>query len=217
MDEQRFEIVTGDLMGDWDESQFDRLGAPITVDATTVTPGDQPVEAVPQRHTLADLAVDHEFFTPGVILAASPFDRDPVSEALQRLPHLAPMAIDAAEPFFSGLGVHTCADGPVNFDHRLYLIPRDDWESLRDCIAGIAMVSQAEKFYGRVNFYETTLPDIFAIKQKVVLESIPQVPLTVFGVSSTKMFAYLEPHGNLLRLVKAPPRPEADVELQNWI
>jgi hypothetical protein len=214
-------IVTEDIQAGWDESQFDRVGAPIKFAQEQITPGDEPAPVVKKSHTLTDLSAEFEFFTTGVILAATPFDRDPVAEFLQTrppaTPELAPKAIDSIRPFFTGLGKHRCNNQIIDFDHRLYMIHRDAWEDLRDTISGIAMLFRDKAFFGRVNFYETKMVDIFLLKKQQFLPSLPEVPLTVFGVSTTETFAYLERRGELLALIKEPPRPESQVELKTWL
>ena len=164
------------------------------------------------------MAKDYEFFTTAVIHATTIFDRDPLSEFNKlhptELDDGLPVAIDYAMPFFCGLGVCLVAGIPVNFDHRLYAIVRSRWDKLRDTILGMAMIHRKTHFYARLNFYEMEIVDPFALKKMTVVNELPRIPVTVFGVSSNKAFSYLQsqPYPALPRLVREPPR--ADIKLE---
>ncbi len=203
----------------YDESTFDRIGTPIVLETHNI-----PVEAsnpqTAKSHTLTDMSQDYEFFTTGVIHTITPFDRDPVAEFNRanytNIAQELPLTIDASAPFFRGLGVCLVNGIPVNFDHRLYAICRERWELLRDFISGIAMVHAQTQFYARVNFYELSLVDPYALQHMRIVEALPMVPVTVFGVSSNKAFGYIQqqqyPH--LPQLVRESPKSETQLEGQ---
>lgn len=220
MDEKKYEETDRDLMGDFDESKLDRVGKPLGVEEHDAGRPDDapPPEEQKKSHTLNDMSEDYEFFTTACIHALTPFDRDPVAEfnRIHPVSHNAeqPLIIDATQPFFEGLGVCLLAGHPVNFDRRLYAILRDRWDLLRDTIAGIAMMHRKSDFYGRINFYEMEIADQFAIKKMSVVDHVPIVPITVFGVSTNKVFGYLEPREfpQLPTLVKEPPKEDMKIE-----
>jgi hypothetical protein len=158
-----------------------------------------------------------------VIHATTPFDRDPVTEYLKLHPTLlqeeAPLAIDHSESFFEGLGMCLVAGRPVNFDRRIYAILRDHWLPFRDMVSGIAMMHKASKFYARTNFYELNIVDPFALKRKTVVDELPTVAVTVFGVSSNRSFAYIEPRSypTLPALVTEKPKDDVVLEGDNVV
>jgi len=212
MTDPRFDITTRDLMADYDESEFDRVGKPITSETHDAgSPDDLPQPEKKQTSTLTDMLDDYVFFTPAVISATTPFDRDPVVEFQRQHPtdeqELWPVVIDSQEPFFRGLGTGLVGQDVINYDCRLYAIVKDRWELLRDTIAGIGIVSQELSYYARILYYETTIPDIFALKKATVITKDMKVPVTVFGVSSNRETAYLleVQYPNLPKLVKVDP------------
>jgi hypothetical protein len=213
-------LVNKDLMGDFDSSAFKRHGPPIrgVEQHDAGKPDDGRVAKAEQSHTLTDMLKDFEFFTTALICGMGRFDRDPVSEFNRVYPISdeaeLPFAIDYAEPFFQGLGIGLCAGTPVNWDHRIYGIVRSRWELCRDTIAGIAIMDRKTSFYARVNFYEIQMTDLPAVKKHAVIDQIPTIPLTVFGVSSTQAFSYLAPADYPARpqLVNAPAKPDLQME-----
>jgi len=214
------EITTRDLMEGYDESDFDHVGPPIkTAQHDAGNPTDlPPTEVKKATGTLTDMAEDYVFFTPCVINATTPFDRDPVVEFQRQHPtdqqELWPVVIDSQEPFFKGLGTGLAGSDVVNYDCRLYAILKERWELLRDTIAGIGIVSQELEYYARIVYYETTIPDIFALKKATVITQDMKVPVTVFGVASNRETAYLleVPYPQLPRLVKVDPQPDVVLE-----
>lgn len=230
-EEPQYDVTKRDLMAGFDESKLDRIGPPINVEEHDAgKPEKSRTEQVKHSHTLQDMAADYEFFTTGVIHATTVFDRDPVMEFNKLHPaetnEELPCIIDYSEPFFRGLGVCLVAGMPVNLDRRLYAVLRDRWEKLRNTICGIAMIHRPSAFYARLNFYEFNMVDPFALKKMAVVDSLPTVPITVFGVSSNKNFSYLaeaefpalpylkqeQPRQDILmeggRVLGPPPSPE---------
>lgn len=215
------EILVGkDLMADFSQSSFRRRGPPIkgAEQHDAGKPDDGRAKETKQSHTLRDMAVDFEFFTTAVICTAGRFDRDPVVEFNRVYQDSSaaelPFAIDYVDPFFRGLGIGLCAGSPVNWDHRIYGIIRERWELCRDMIAGIAIMDSKSGFYARVNFYEIQLVDLPAMKKQAVVNIVPTISLTVFGVSSTSAFSYLAPadYPDLPHLVNEPPKSDLQVE-----
>lgn len=213
MDEpRRVEFTDRDLAADYDEKKLDRVGKPIGVEQHDAGRPEQARESkTKESHTLQDMAKDFEFFTTGVIHAVTRFDRDPVAEFNKLKPADSaiemPQIIDYAHPFFTGMGVGLIAGMPVNLDRRLYAIVRHRWDELRNVISGIAMIHRPTNFYARLNFYELEIVDPFALKKMTVVEKLPTVTITVFGVSSNKSLAYLQSavFPTLPRLVTNPP------------
>ena len=194
-----------------------RTGEPIDVELHDVGNPEQ-FEAKSATHTLTDMAVDYEFFTTAVIHVATLFDRDPVAEFSRVYPLLhddeLPLIIDYQHPFFTGLGVALVAGMPVNLDHRLYAVRRDHWANLRDVVSSIAMYHSPTKFFARINFYEMQIVDPFALRGMSVVERLPMVPVTVFGVSSNKAFSYIKPdvYPRLPYLTQEAPKADAEAE-----
>ena len=192
MENKKPVITDRDLQADYDEQKFDRVGKPLGIEENDAGKPESEQLETQKTHTLQDLQKDYEFFTTGVIHAVTPFDRDPVTEFLRHNPDAAaPMIIDYAEPFFQGLGVCFVGKHPVDMDRRLYMITREYWAALRDFISGIAMTDPKNDYHGRINFYEMPLVDSFALKKMTVVDTLPEVTITVFGVSSNKNFGYL--------------------------
>jgi|GEM_PF-6262547 len=219
-DEKRYDETGKDLMSDFDESKFDRVGKPLqgVEQHDAGKPGDGNVEAQAAKHTLTDMSMDYEFFSTGPIHSSTMFDRDPVVEFNRQRPAdnpgELPLAIDYSEPFFEGLGTQLVAGVPVKLDQRIYAIVRERWELCRDTIAGIAMMHRESGFYGRVHFYEIEIVDPFALKAMSVVTNLPMVTITVFGVSTNRSFSYLKPREYPRRplLVNAPAKEEMQLE-----
>lgn len=218
-EERRYEITPRDLSADYDESKLDRVGKPIDVELRDAgKPEHANRESVKARHTLCDMAQDFEFFTTGVIYAASRFDRDPISEFARLEPtslnEELPVCIDYTEPFFQGLGVRLVSGIPVNLDNRLYAIVRHRWEKLRNMISSIAMIHRPSAYYAKLNFYELTIVDPFALKKMAVVDSLPTITVTVFGVSSNRALSYLQAtsYPTLPFLVRDAASPEIELE-----
>jgi len=190
-----------------------RIGSPIDVEQHT-TGKPEVADTTSTTHTLTDMAVDYEFFTTAVIHAASIFDRDPIHECNVHNPPRGPeddiLVIDAGFPFFAGLGVVMVVNQPVNMDRRLYAVRRDRWPIVRDFIAGIVMSHQRTGFFARLCFYEMEIVDKFKLDKTTIVTELPMVAVTVFGVSSNKAFAYLQPrrYPGLPTLVREPAKPE---------
>jgi len=211
------EIVKGrDLRVD--ESAFDRVGKPVGVEQHDAGDAEHRPAEKAKSHTLQDMSTDYEFFTTGVIHAVTPFDRDPITEYLKLYPtdnsDEMPLAIDHTESFFQGLGVCLAANTPVNFDRRIYAILRDRWIPLRDMIAGFAMIERKAQFYARTNFYELDIVDPFALSKQTIVDKLPIVTITVFGVSSNQSFSYISPRGYpvLPQLVTEEPKTDMVTE-----
>lgn len=192
----------------------DRVGAPLGVELKSAgRPDDGHTEAKPDKYTLTDMAKDIEFFTTALICVAGRFDRDPVVEFMRHNPSdnpdLLPFAIDHQYPFFNGIGVGLAAGQVVDWDRRLYGIHRDRWTQCRDFIGGILVYHRPSKFYARMMFNEIEIVDQFKLKQTTIVNKLPTVPITVFGVSSTHSFVYLEPreYPKLPHVKSLPPRP----------
>ncbi len=218
-DEPEYEVTTRDLQADYDESKLDRVGKPLGIEEHNAgKPEQAEAKTAKSSHTLIDMSKDYEFFTTGVIHATTLFDRDPVAEFNKLHPTASneelPVIIDYSAPFFAGLGVCLVNGLPANFDRRLYAIVRDRWESLRNTITGIAMMHRPTSFYARLNFYELEIVDPFALKKMVVVDSLPKVAITVFGVSSNKFFSYIQGAGypQLPQLVSEKPKADMLVE-----
>lgn len=193
----RPEITRRDLTKNYDESKFDRVGAPLGIEQRDAGDIDGPPPGTTKSHTLIDMSQDFEFFTTGVIHATTPFDRDPLVEFVFNNSHIPedglPKSIDYSDAFFTGLGMALVGDTPVKLDNRLYAVQRETWFRLRDFVAGIAMMDKKSRFYGRINFYEIKIVDPIALKKMTVCTELPLVSITVFGVSANTGFHYLQP------------------------
>ncbi len=218
-DERKYDVTDRDLLADFDEKKLDRIGKPIGVEEHNAGQAEvAESKTAKSSHTLIDMSKDYEFFTTGVIHATTLFDRDPVAEFNKAHPSEVneelPVVIDYAAPFFKGLGVCLVAGIPVNLDRRLYAIVRDRWELMRNLISGIAMMHRATGFYSRTNFYEMAIVDPFALKQMTIVDELPTVTITVFGVSSNKSFSYLQPaaYPALPKLVREAPKLDMKAE-----
>lgn len=172
-------------------------------------------------YAFVDMASDFEFFTPALITVAGGFDRDIVSEFVKHHPgptdDTDPFALDYPPvPFFDGIGIypHPPRDGElVDWNRRIYAIPRDRWFLCRDFILGVAFTNPNEKVYCRLAAYELNLIDPIKMQKAGLLVEIPRFPVTVFAVSSTKRFSYLDPERNgPPALIHTAPRPDTILE-----
>lgn len=182
-------------------------------------PDDDAVEGENVGHTLVDMANDgFQFFTPALICTAGRFDRDPVVEYNRQFPEadpaLQPMAIDYQQPFFEGLGVGLLNGQPVDWDRRIYAIHLDRWQLCRDCISGIAIMHRQSRFYARVGFYEMKIVDPFALKKMSIVEKLPTITITVFGISSNNNFTFIQSrrYPQLPRVSSEPAKGDLKIE-----
>lgn len=177
-------------------------------------PDDDRVAGLPTHQTLVDMAAEFEFFTPALICIAGRFDRDPVVEYNRQFPRIdeveRPFYVDYSMAFFEGLGDGFVAGQPVNWDRRIYGVRRSRWEHLRDTLAGIAIKHTPSKFFAKIGFYEMPLVDPYALKKMPVVDKLPTVTITVFGVSSNKLFTWLEPRQYPALPLKSERLPDQD-------
>lgn len=196
-----------------------RAKPPITVEPTAPGPREAaPVGTESLPSTFQELSKHFEFFTPALMMTKGGFDRDPLTEyVISYSPNdeATPNILDHDEAFFANMG-HTAINGDfVEWDRRIYVIPRQHWQALRDFISSIAWSNPADKSFTRVHFREHEILDPIASKRGGVLTKAPTFPVTVFGVSSTKAFVYLSmpvnPFEKPVPIIE-PPRPDVAVE-----
>lgn len=181
-------------------------------------PSDNEVASTPSpRRTLLELSRGAELFTTALIVKAG-FDRDPIIECSKALNSSFQFTvIDCESPLFQGLGQGLLLGQSVNWDHRLYAAPRDDWDSVRDMLSGISWVDRMRKTYARTLFHELTIVDpttLYASGE--LLAALPLLTITVFGVASNKRLTYISPASDPPRtrafMVSSSPRAEEMAE-----
>lgn len=169
-----------------------------------------PAAAQKKTHTLTDMSQDYVFFTPAVLNTASPLRRDVVYDCGVALGITASLVIvDYAFPFFKGLGAYKQNGQLVRLNNRLYGVPHEHWEQLKNCIAGISMVDWDTKFYGKVNYNYVTIIDHFALKKMAVVNSLPVLDVAAFCLATNTMTAYMEETAaspNVPMMVTGPPQ-----------
>lgn len=164
-----------------DSNDLPREGLPVSQSFQQVdSPERMPASRLRTVPSLTELAIEHEFFTTGVIHAVTPFDRDPTTEYLRQTPRpsVEVRYIDSTRPLFSGLGVREIVGVPVDLDRRLWLVRREEWPYLRDFIAGILIVDPSRGYFAKLNYHRATIVD------RPRPAAGGQVEITVFGVAS---------------------------------
>lgn len=162
-------------------------------------PGDaRPPEAAAPTHTLADVAKECALFTPALIVTHGHFDRDPVAEYNAHHPtddpDVAPFILDATDfQFFQGLGKTMLGGQLVDWDRRLYGIRKDMWDQCRGFIGAISMYEPRRYHYARVMYHDLIIVDPVKLRSGKVLEDLPTVMITVFGVSGNRECVFLQP------------------------
>ena len=184
-------------------------------------PNQANVDEKPNKFSLLALAKDYVFFTTGVLACSVRHERDMVQEFALKHPDVAeamPFAIDYPDRFFSGFprptDIPNNVSAAVNYNCRIYGIVKNRWFLLRDMIASTAFTDLKNGYYARINYYEIALVDPFEVKRQRVMVNLPTVSCCVFGYSSTKNFAYIQPmpFPALPRYTLEPPRPEIAIE-----
>ena len=184
-------------------------------------PNQANIDEKASKFSLVALAKDYVFFTTGVLSCSVRHERDMVQEfAMQHpdVPEAMPFAIDYPDRFFSGFPSPTDlpnnVSAAVNYNCRIYGIVKNRWILLRDMIASTAFADLKNGYYARINYYEIELVDPFEVKRQRVVVRLPTVPCCVFGYSSTKNFAYIQPmpFPTLPRYTLESPKPEIAVE-----
>ena len=134
--------------------------------------------------SLRDAHRDWRFFTHAVLLRYGRFPHDPVQEWVNTQPGPAPVAIVTSGRYiFSGLG---------NFNHSLFACEREKWLDLRRFLGGVAAVDRDKKEFFRAFWHRIRIKDHLALRNKATLpDPIPTVPVTVFGVASTRVAYYI--------------------------
>lgn len=141
--------------------------------------------------TLADLAADFIFFTPALIVAYGPFLHreilleDPAMRSLDS--ELQPKCIDSLRPFFTGIPQ---ANG-INWNHRIYMMPRDSFEICRTALSRMVIARMAEpKSFSMVSLYTLPMPDPNALIRG---HTNPLVDVEVFAVTTLHGLVWLSP------------------------
>ncbi len=176
---------------------------PEIIGETTAVGGDgEPVATEPVLQTLSDYALELRYFTTALIYTHGHFDRDVLYEFNSRYyvddPDLRPFAVDCARPFFQGLGVTPLGrtGEQVNWDHRIYAIHQSRWEQCLQFLLGISFSNPATQHYVRVFSHVLQLLDPTAWDRVTAVDEVPEIMLTVFGVSTNRNFVYLQPAAN---------------------
>jgi hypothetical protein len=153
---------------------------------------------LPQRLSVSDVLrnSDKDFllFTPALLMTHGGFDRDPVVEFASYYSEFSSArtaCIDLCndhEFFFRGLGIRFApnTNKPINWDKRLYAVPKSAAE---DCFAFLAGICWANSATG---FFAYSVPHTIEILDPTAASA---VALTVhaFGVAANNFVAYLDP------------------------
>jgi hypothetical protein len=168
---------------------------------------------------LTELAVEHWFFTPGLIMTHGGLDRDPVMlfEAAHPpgIPELQVKVLDMNRDLFRGMGRSQRIHQDVNWNRRLYMVHKDRWEACREYLLRIAFTDTLQQRYVRVCCNPLQLVDLLSL-QRGSQGEFPLVPLTAFAISANDCCAYLQaasdPPRTLPTVLVQPPRNDAIIE-----
>jgi len=194
---------------------MDYLGQERATKTTSESPDSQPETA-----TLQDLSQDFHLFTPALVVCRGGLDRDPVAFYTERRGLSGedrPSAIDFERPLFAGLGYSVLPGNvSVNWDHRLYAIQQEMWDDCVEFIGSMGVFDRMRKHYARFPWNDIEIVDVLAMQKRGgILEEIPMVRITAFGVASNRVFLHLAPSPDpptvLPTVARKPPR---DAEVQ---
>lgn len=102
--------------------------------------------------SLPSLAADYTFFTPAIFVRFARLGRDPVGDyAAQYVMQAAerPRRITSSHLLFSGLGQQVLQGELVDWDRRLYMVPKSKEQELIGFLLGMAAVAAGDRFYCR--------------------------------------------------------------------
>jgi hypothetical protein len=180
-----------------------------------------PLADAPQsEHTLLDLAEHFIYFSPALMMQHGHFDRDPVADFITTRevpPEEGVIAVDHETPFFYGLGRGLCAGQLIDWDHRIYMIPKHRWEECQAYISSIIIKDNARRQYTVFGWYELPVVDPTTLKSGRVLERLPFIAVQMLAASSNKGFFYLEPAVDPPRTLPKVTRdgPRAEIVTQS--
>lgn len=149
-------------------------------------------------------------FTPALLVTHGQLPADPIGEFVSRFNVPAaewPFCVELNPPtlpFFTGLGVTTNRHEVVNWDRRLYAVPKSQADNCINFLGGIGI--SGGNFFASAVTYEIQIPD----------PTMPQfnttphlIPIIVFGVLVEDKLTYLEPNGVMPPFVKTIPASQA--------
>jgi hypothetical protein len=196
---------------------------PIDVEERKQPFDKETAQAKPAGDTLIDLGKELEFFTTALMIQRGGFDRDPVIECTKMLnTGVKIFAVNTDEPLFQGLGKGSLLGQPVDWDHRLYAVSRQQWEPVRNFIAGLSWVDKSRGIYARVMFHELSIIDPTTFyRHGGILSELPFFTITVFSVATNKELMHMAPAVNppqTRSFPKAnPPRLEETLAAQRLL
>lgn len=145
-------------------------------------------DAMPGAGSFQELTKELEFFTPAVAYVKAGFDRDIVHEyLLEKSPpdNEAPFSIDCQWPLFQGLGYGKLGREVVNWDKRLYAIPKQRWDEFLRFATSIAFHATKPVTYGRIVCHGLVAVDVVALNTQRPTQVVPAFGMSVFGAAMT--------------------------------
>jgi hypothetical protein len=179
------------------------------VEHRTPLKSEQPVDADPAgvalesaatHNSLFEMQAEFAFFTTALIVCFGPLDRDPVTEYIQfhgTDQAGGPFAINSEVAFFSGLPTAYMGTPPhgelVNWNHRLYAVHKSRADDCLKFMAGITVIDKNRPCFTNVGFYDLEIVDPTHCGAGGLVTEYKKIPLTVFGVDSSRGRYYISP------------------------
>jgi len=145
-------------------------------------------------------------FTPALLVTHGKMPADPVGEFVARF-NVAkdeqPFCVEVFKPvfpFFTGLGVSQISGNTIDWDRRLYAIPRAQSSTCLNFLGGLGV--SGSDFFASAVTYEISIPDP---TMSQFTNSAVFIPVHIFGVLANNNVTYLEPNGVLPPFVKTIP------------
>jgi hypothetical protein len=156
-------------------------------------------------------------FTPALLVTHGHLPADPIGEFVSRFNVPAedwPFCVELNPPtlpFFTGLGMTTNQSEVVNWDRRLYAVPKAQADNCINFLGGIGISGNG--FFASAVTYELNIPDPTMPQFNITPHLIPVV---VFGVLVEDKLTYLSPNGVMPPFVKTIPAKQALERVGNF-
>lgn len=145
-------------------------------------------------------------FTPALLVTRGHMPADPIGEFVSRFNIPAdghPFCVEVNPPtlpFFTGIGFTATAHDTINWDRRLYAVPRAYADNCMNFLGSIGITDGS--FFASAVSYQLNIPD----PTMPQFNSEPHlIPVHIFGILVEDTITYLEANGIMPPFVKTVP------------
>ena len=148
-------------------------------------------QKVPDSVTLAELAVDHDLLTPGLVYSVINLaGRDPLLDYLREdSSRKLPLSLTFERAIFSGMERWS-----AGWNHTLLAMPKPSGDDFVRWMGQLSIVDRHAGVFYRVRHKIVPVVDVLQLARKVILpDPLPTVPVTVLCLDTSKGCYTVEP------------------------